>query len=410
VAEAVTHQECMPTQLGPSGIRYDFNDGARVLLPKGDWHVELHDLDSCNVLFATDLTEGWVLSTKKFYVRFGIRVWQRGKPEPIFTHDMDLAGKPVCIHFPVGTLGDVLAWFPYVERFRQKHRCRVKYTMADGIAELFKETYPELSHIQMEQANDCYASYRMGLFFDDDQNCLQPMDFRLVGLHRTAAHILGVSDTETRSRLKLDAPRPINEPYVCIAVQASTQCKKWNNPLGWRDVIRHLKSKGYRVLCIDKDSCHGQAPAWQYCPPDAEDFTGNLPLQERVALLQHATAFIGMSSGLAWLAWTCGIPVVMISGFTLPFNEFQTPYRVFNVHTCTGCWNDVRHRFDHHDFFWCPRHKGTSRQYECSALITSHQVISQIDKMLADRDSEVVSPSVHEALAQATIVESELVA
>ncbi|MCX4159748.1 MULTISPECIES: glycosyltransferase family 9 protein [Paraburkholderia] len=59
-------------------------------------------------------------------------------------------------------------------------------------------------------------------------------------------------------------------------------------------------------------------------------------MAERVALLQHASAFVGMSSGLAWLAWACRTPVVMISGFTLPYNEFQTPYRVFNVHTCTG--------------------------------------------------------------------------
>ena len=29
----------IPTLEGPRGIRYDFNDGARVLLPSGAWHV-----------------------------------------------------------------------------------------------------------------------------------------------------------------------------------------------------------------------------------------------------------------------------------------------------------------------------------------------------------------------------------
>jgi len=157
---------------------------------------------------------------------------------------------------------------------------------------------------------------------------------------------------------------------------------KWNNPSGWNEVVRHVKQLGYRVLCIDKDALHGQVPAWTYCPPDAEDFTGERPLQERVDLLQHAAAFIGVSSGLGWLAWACRIPVVMISGFTLPQNEFHTPHRVFNVHTCNGCWNDVRLRFDHHDFFWCPHHKGTPRQYECSALITAQLVISRVNSAL----------------------------
>jgi hypothetical protein len=31
-----------------------------------------------------------------------------------------------------------------------------------------------------------YATYSLGLFFDDPDNIWQPCDFRLVGLHRTA--------------------------------------------------------------------------------------------------------------------------------------------------------------------------------------------------------------------------------
>ena len=61
----------------------------------------------------------------------------------------------------------------------------------------------------------------------------------------------------------------------------------------------------------------------------------------------------------------------MISGFTHPTNEFATPYRVINWHACNSCWNDVRHRFDHKDFLWCPRHAGTPRQFECTRLITA---------------------------------------
>ena len=70
-----------------------------------------------------------------------------------------------------------------------------------------------------------YATYRIGLFFDDDATIFQPCDFRLVGLHRTAGYILGVDSTERRPLIKLsDDSRPIAEPYVCIATQSTTQC------------------------------------------------------------------------------------------------------------------------------------------------------------------------------------------
>ena len=66
--------------------------------------------------------------------------------------------------------------------------------------------------------------------------------------------------------------------------------------------------------------------------------------------------------------------MVLISGFTHPTNEFETPYRVINYHACNSCWNDVRVRFDHKDFLWCPRHKDTPRHFECTRLITAEQV------------------------------------
>jgi autotransporter strand-loop-strand O-heptosyltransferase len=76
-----------------------------------------------------------------------------------------------------------------------------------------------------------------------------------------------------------------------------------------------------------------------------------------------------------------GTPVVLISGFTHPTNEFATPYRVINYHACNSCWNDPRLRFDHKDFLWCPRHAGTSRQFECTRLITAEQVKQTIDRI-----------------------------
>ncbi|MHB9837773.1 autotransporter strand-loop-strand O-heptosyltransferase [Paraburkholderia terrae] len=384
--QPVQRPTAVPTQQGPAGIRFDFNDGCRVTLPagNGEWRVLLRDTATANPLFETQLAAGAVASSKKYYVPFEIEVWSQGKE--VFRHRLDLTDRNVLVHLPVGTLGDTLGWFPYVAKFERQHRCRLTCVMAEALIALFRDAYPSITFVTPDAVNpdDYYATYNIGLFFTDEANVQQPCDFRLVGLHRTAAYILGVDPQEERPSITLpDTSRPIPEKYVCIATQSTTQCKYWNNPTGWREIVQFLKQRGYRVICIDQKATHGNGVVWNHLPHGCEDFTGEQPLAERARWLRHAEFFVGLSSGLSWLAWTMNTPVVMISGFTHPTNEFDTPYRVINYHTCNSCWNDVRVQFDHQDFMWCPRHAGTSRQFECTRLITAEQVKNTISRIPA---------------------------
>lgn len=383
-----------PTQLDASGIRFDFNMGARVLLPpleSGNWRVRLRDLDTGNILFEATNQGSFVASTKHFYVRFAVDVWlikETGETTLVLAHEFDCRDKEVLIQFPIGTLGDIVGWFPYAALFAERHGARVTCAMSELLIPLFKDAYPHIRFVTHEEEveqkvpDTAYATYYLGLFFDDAENVWQPTDFRHVGLHRTAGHILGVGPAEIAPLLGVpDEGRPIAEPYVVIAVQTSSGCKKWNNPHGWREVIANLKARGYRVVCIDQKAEHGFGLVWTHIPNGAEDETGDRPLTERVRWLRHAAFFVGVSSGLSWLAWAAGTQVVMISGFTHPNNEFDTPYRIINWHACNSCWNDVRLRFDHKDYMWCPRHAGTDRQFECTRLITASQVIQVIDRI-----------------------------
>nr|WP_233593082.1 autotransporter strand-loop-strand O-heptosyltransferase [Pantoea deserta] len=371
----------LPSLEGPAGIRYDFNDGARVLLPEGRWRVALIDEESGNLLFHCETGAGWVTSAKKYFIRFRIQVWRAGESFPLLNEVLTLKDRHVLISFPVGTLGDLLGWFHYAERFRIAHGCRLECSMAPDIITLFESQYPDIRFTAPTDALQApYATYRIGLFFGGNDTH-QPVDFRQTGFHRIAGYILGVDHREEAPRLDLSASRTIDEPYVCIGVQSTCQAKFWNNGRGWAEVVTHLKTLGYRVLCIDRDSTTGRGHVWNHIPYGAEDFTGDLPLQERVDLLKHASFFIGLASGLSWLAWAAQIPVVLISGFSLPGAEFYTPWRVFSSHGCSGCWDSMHEKFDHQDYFWCPRHKGTERQFECTRLITGKQVNSVIDRL-----------------------------
>lgn len=400
-----------PTQAGGKGILFDFNSGCRIKVPElkeqdVPWTVTISDARTANVIFSCNSHGGTISTTKKFFVPYRVEI-RRGE-ELVLSHTMDLRGKRVQVQLPVGTLGDVIAWFPYVDALQRKWDCELTCVLGVYAIELLKPCYPNIRFVTQDEGDalqqEFYASYRIGLFFDDWDCIHQPVDFRYVGLHKTAAHILGVEPVEAPPKVHCAQPeRQIAEPYVCIAVQSSSKCKYWNNPGGWLEIVAFLKAAGYRVLCIDRDKMHGHERSWTYIPHGVEDFTGPLPLAERVSLLKHADFFVGLSSGLAWLAWASGTPTVMISGFTHPNNEFHTPYRVFNPHTCNSCWNDPKHMWSHYDFHWCPRHKGTDREFECTRLITADFVknviaeIPQYQKQLASHHCDVIELPVRSA-------------
>lgn len=376
-----------PTQHGPRGIRFDFNEGCRVMLPDDGqaWRVRLSDLDTGNVLFETsgDFRSGLVRSAKRYFVHFRIQVWGGG--ELVFTHDYDARDRDVLVQLYPHTIGDGIGWFPNAVRFQERHGCRLTCAMGEQLIPLFRDAYPQIEFVPYDAVDTgrFYASYIVGVFFEDPNWVLQPCDARLVGLHRTAAYILGLPPDEEPPRVALDDDsRPIAEPYVCIATQSTGQAKYWNNPTGWGEIVSFLKENGYRVVCIDQKRVHGQGLVWNHIPHEAEDQTGDLPLLERARWLRHAEFFVGLSSGLSWLAWAVGTPVVMISGFTHPANEFATPYRIINFHTCNSCWNDpLATRESGGDFLRCPRHQDTPRQFECTRLITAEQVKAVIRRI-----------------------------
>jgi autotransporter strand-loop-strand O-heptosyltransferase len=99
----------VPTQRGPLGITFDFNRGARLVLPnrtEGKWRVRLRDVDTGTILFQTE-NQGALLSfVKQFFVRFGIEVLEldaAGNAAEVLAHQYDAREGEIVILFPVGT-------------------------------------------------------------------------------------------------------------------------------------------------------------------------------------------------------------------------------------------------------------------------------------------------------------------
>jgi autotransporter strand-loop-strand O-heptosyltransferase len=381
-----------PLFAGPEGIRFDFNYGCRVQVPVAGWRVRMHDLDTQNLVFDATLAQGEIAaSRRKYFVRFLLEVFDGERR--VFSHAFDAQGRRVWMTLGSGALGDAIAWVPAIEAFRQRHGADVTVEMKPWLHSLFAEGYPALRFVsespqhgpQAEQGEPIYATYRVGFYSPFTDRDHQPTDPRISSLQDFASYMLGVPAVERRTNIVVaDRARIVPEPYVCIAAQASTQCKYWNNPAGWRTLVAHLKSRGYRVLCIDRDREYGLPGALNTMPEGAEDFTGERPLQERASLLLHADFFIGLGSGLSWLAWAVGVPVVMISGFSHPGAEFRTPWRIINFHACNSCYNDLAFEFGG-DFSWCPRHANDALRYQCTTAITPGHVIRVVDELIASQ-------------------------
>ena len=225
----------------------------------------------------------------------------------------------------------------------------------------------------MEKALQPYASFLLGINYECNSK-MQKRAFNSIGLSNLIGCDLGFDnelDALPPTLAILDKPL-VEEPYVCLSVSGSMKCKCWNNPDAIEEVVSWLKENGYRVMLVDKENkgLYG-----------AEDWTGARPMIERTTLFSDAELFIGVSSGLSWVAWACNCPVVLVSGFTEPWVEFKTPYRVQNANVCHGCWNDLKRCYfgcEGDEEHWCPEKKN----FECTRKITSQMVLQKVKDAL----------------------------
>lgn len=345
------------------------------------------DRDTGEVVYETEIGTGsWAAAHPRRVVSWRITFRNVDDPSESYVYELLLANRRVGIVNGSQNLGDSIAWMPYVEEFRQRSRCRLVY--ATPFRELFEKAYPEIQFVdRLADAGESGAPsiwYELRLELGPEAARVQRRPYQTVSLQEIATDLLGIPHRERRPVLAVESvPARPERPYACIATQSTAQAKYWTAE-GWDRLVEHLGAAGLDVVCIDRQRVFG-IDGWQNgIPAAAIDATGDRGLQERITQILGCTLFVGLSSGLAWLAWALRKPVVLVSGFTEPWNEFRTPYRVQNRDVCHGCWNDPAHVFDRDDWTWCPRHAGTPRAFECARGIPFEQVRDAVDACLRD--------------------------
>ena len=302
----------------------------------------------------------WVRLSREWFTAWKIKVWENNYP--IYHFELNYTDQRVYISFESSSLGDTIAWMPYALEFKKKHNCHVIVSTFKNF--LFQDVYPELEFVEPgTSVNNIKGMYSVGWFYDSTKEPILP---NTIPLQKTATNILGLEYEEIRPRISYTPCNIFDGKIVTIATNSTAGCKFWTRE-AWQELIHYLHGKNYRVINVSKED-----NPFENCEP-LEDKS----LQSAMDAISYSEFFVGLSSGLSWLAWAMNKPVVMIANFTEEGHEFSC-IRPVKKNVCNGCWNSPKYKFDK-SWDWCPVHAGTDKQYECQSSITSGDVIALIE-------------------------------
>lgn len=379
-------------KFAPINLSAQFVDGAFCEIFGKDvgikYKVDFINKSNNDIVYSTTLSPNcWGSPFLKYHIDWKIQITPDNPEYKQITYNMDLENKLVLIRFDSNSIGDTIAWIPYVDEFRKKHKCRVYCSTFHNY--LFKEKYPDIMFINPDEPiANLYAAYRIGWFYGEDGKfdwTKHPNEFVNQPLQKTASDILGLDYKEIKPEINtFEYNEPLPERYFTYSMQSTAQAKYWNRPNGWTDLFDLLANEGLVGVCIDKHKQFGNANYMNTIPSNSIDKTGlSSTLENVIGIIDGAEFHIGIGSGLSWLAWALGKRVVLISGFSNPIMEFTTNcIRIFDETVCNGCFTNTEYKFDPGDWEWCPVHKGTNRQFECTKMITPYTVFKKIKEKI----------------------------
>lgn len=288
----------------------------------------------------------------------------------------------ILVNLLSNSLGDTIGAMPCIEDFR-KNNPDLVVRINPNFERFFINSFPDIKYL------------REGMTWDKelkiDYNFNKP-------LQTGFAEQLGFMDWKYKRPIidSVKKERPIKNKYVVISIHSTAQLKYWNCPGDkklqgkspyWNDLCGMIRKSGYTPVVVEKDEMFGVSPFKNGMPSKANKKIG-ASLEELINYIEHSEFFIGLSSGSSWLAHALGKPVAMISNFSEDWHEMDLSLpdykRITNKSVCHGCWNKIgtEHKFEFEDWYWCPKHKGTDRQFECHTSITPEMVYKEIQEWI----------------------------
>jgi autotransporter strand-loop-strand O-heptosyltransferase len=293
--------------------------------------------------------------------------------------------KTVLIHLLSNSIGDTIASTPYVSEYQKRHNVNVIFNINEPFIFLLNEVYENIQFISRNNIVEYDEKISIDYVFNKS---IQSGYAEQLGFENPPYIRPVVSIPELL--------RPIKNKYIALGVHSTCQVKYWNHPNGlksqgdatnWNELSSILRKRGYTPVTVEKDEMYGVPPFYNGIPSKSNKQVGKTIL-EAANIINHSEFYIGLSSGMSWIAHALGKKVVMISNFTEDWNEFDLSLddyiRITDKSVCHGCWNkiNVDFEFNKDDWYWCPLHKDTERQFECHKSISVSDVMEKIEHWL----------------------------
>ena len=274
-------------------------------------------------------------------------------------------------------LGDTIGAVSIIDKFRKISGKNISVMCKNS--NLFTNSFPDIK------------------FFEKNLLCVQDKDVWKIGENLFEEKILttykfdipllkgyakdfGIDTNGIKIKVdKVQKERPIKGKYVCIGVHSTCQAKYWNHPGAWETLCKLLRKKNLTPVCVEKDYSFGIEGHFNEVPHNSLKKIG-LPFTDVINHIQHAEMFIGLSSGLSWLAQALEVPTVIISNTTSKDNEYidEKTLRIYEESVCHGCFH--KHKFNASDWLWCPMYRNDeNRRFICTKAITPESVMEKIE-------------------------------
>jgi len=234
-------------------------------------------------------------------------------------------------------LGDLICATPAIKKISEAYETKV--LVISKMPEVFKnnphvEKSVKVSSIDMQYVKDNYivhnSFYNVGKKnergVEYKHNTIDIRQFHAINL----GFMLGNDEMECfylpTSECSFEIPK---KPYILIHPVSTWPSRTWSAE-NWMNLTKELNDKGYDVVSIGKDSSETgffnvQKPVFNFEIEKGLNLMNKTTISDCWYLMQSASAFVTMDSGLLHLAGTTNVPIIHLGSSIKP--EFRIPYR-----------------------------------------------------------------------------------
>ena len=270
--------------------------------------------------------------------------------------------KTLLIHLDSFCLGDTICFSSFLDSFVEYHKPKFCY-VTTFFPHILESTNPKYKFVGATDDVFLEIDRLINVGYDKD-NTLHTINGMLYAAKDT---LFLPPDTRIGKAPVIKKERVVKHNKISIGPESLKKIATWEKEK-WQQVVNQIVSSNFEVYNVSYENTLELE--------NVIGVHGNDDINVSLNHILESKIFIGLSSGLSWLAWAYDVPVVMISNFTKVQNEFDC-YRVWTPYVCHGCFNTYNNFSGN-----CPLFEGTNRERECHKSITPEMVIDKVNRAL----------------------------